>query len=234
VLYQNAMRGQFKRDNPGMTFGQLSKYTSHMYKNLSKRERTAWDQRSAEDKARYNAELANYQAPPGHDARGFRTVSEQPRLHYQMPVAVAAAPGAKRRSKKVPRDPNMPKRASGAYVFFTNFMRPKLNREFPGIKFVDLGKMLGQRWRALTPKQKKKYEDMAAEDKVRFQVEMARYQAEQQEQQQQQQEGGSESSEQEQEEEEEEQAPQQQEQYYDPTVGHHGYYQDPYAHHAQY
>ena len=28
LLYQNAMREQFKRDNPGMTFGQLSKYTS--------------------------------------------------------------------------------------------------------------------------------------------------------------------------------------------------------------
>lgn len=28
LLYQNAMRDQFRRDNPGMTFGQLSKYTS--------------------------------------------------------------------------------------------------------------------------------------------------------------------------------------------------------------
>jgi hypothetical protein len=30
LLYQNAMRDQFKNDNPGMTFGQLSKYTSHV------------------------------------------------------------------------------------------------------------------------------------------------------------------------------------------------------------
>ena len=30
LLYQNAMRFQFKADNPGMTFGQLSKYTSHV------------------------------------------------------------------------------------------------------------------------------------------------------------------------------------------------------------
>lgn len=28
LLYQNAMRDEFKRENPGMTFGQLSKYTS--------------------------------------------------------------------------------------------------------------------------------------------------------------------------------------------------------------
>jgi len=28
LLYQNAMRDTFKQQNPGMTFGQLSKYTS--------------------------------------------------------------------------------------------------------------------------------------------------------------------------------------------------------------
>ena len=31
LLYQNAMREQFKALNPGMTFGQLAKYTSAMY-----------------------------------------------------------------------------------------------------------------------------------------------------------------------------------------------------------
>ncbi len=30
LLYQNAMRDQFKSDNPGMTFGQLSSYTSYV------------------------------------------------------------------------------------------------------------------------------------------------------------------------------------------------------------
>lgn len=30
LLYQNAMRDQFKADNPGMSFGQLSSYTSYV------------------------------------------------------------------------------------------------------------------------------------------------------------------------------------------------------------
>lgn len=34
-----------------------------------------------------------------------------------------------------------------------------------------------ERWRALSPEEKKKYEDMAAEDKIRFQMEMQHYQA---------------------------------------------------------
>ena len=51
------MRDQFKADNPGMTFGQLSKYTSHMYKSLSAEERAEWDQRAQQDKARYDEQM---------------------------------------------------------------------------------------------------------------------------------------------------------------------------------
>lgn len=134
-----------------------------MYKNLSPEERATWEARAQQDKARYEAELAAYVPPPGHNARGILIEQHRPR----------------KRNKRNPRDPDAPKRASGAYVFFTNDMRPKVLQEFPGIKFVELGKVLGERWRALTPEEKKRYEDMAAEDKVRFQIEMQQYTAQQ-------------------------------------------------------
>jgi len=159
LLYQNAMREQFKRENPGMTFGQLAKYTSHMYKNLTPEERATWDARAAQDKARYNAEIAAYVPPPGHDARGNMIESHRP----------------KKRSKRSPKDPSAPKRASGAYVFFTNEQRPVVMKQFPGIKFVEMGRVLGERWRALGPVEKKRFEEMAAQDKERFQREMQHY-----------------------------------------------------------
>jgi hypothetical protein len=164
LLYQNAMREQFKGENPGMTFGQLAKYTSHMYKNLTPDEKATWESRAAQDKARYDTELSAYVPPPGHDARGVLLVD--PRLR-------------KRNRKRGPKDPLSPKRASGVYVLFTNDMRPKVLVDFPGIKFVELGKVLGERWRALTPEQKKRYEGMAAQDKVRFQLDMQQYTANQ-------------------------------------------------------
>lgn len=163
LLYQNAMRDQFKRENPGMTFGQLAKYTSHMYKNLTPEEKATWEARAQQDKSRFDEEIASYVPPPGHDSRGVLIEEHRP----------------KRRNKRGPRDPTAPKRASGAYVFFTNEMRPKVLQEFPGIKFVDLGKVMGERWRALTPDEKKHYEDLAAEDKIRFQMEMQQYAANQ-------------------------------------------------------
>jgi len=164
LLYQNAMRDQFKRENPGMTFGQLAKYTSHMYKNLTPEEKATWDARAAQDKARYDAQMANYIPPPGHDAKG-NLIDEHHRSNT----------GGSKRSKRNPKDKDAPKRARGSFVFFTFTMRPIVMKEFPDIKFVDMGTILGERWRALTPTEKKQFENMASEDKIRFNVEMARY-----------------------------------------------------------
>jgi hypothetical protein len=130
---------------------------------LTPEEKATWEARAEQDKIRYDAEIAAYVPPPGHDARGVLIEDYRPR----------------RKNKRATKDPHAPKRASGAYVFFTNDARPKVLQDCPGIKFVDLGKELGKRWRALPPEEKKKYEDMAAEDKVRFQMEMQQYTASQ-------------------------------------------------------
>merc|ERR1712038_1058919 len=168
LLYQNAMRDEFKRENPGMTFGQLSKYTSCMYKLLSPEEKATWVTRADQDKLRYEKELEEYTPPPGHDARGNLIEEHRPR----------------KRSKRPQKDPDAPKRASGAYVFFTNEMRPMVMKQFPGIKFVEMGRILGERWRALQPDEKSRYEKFAQEDKLRFQMEMQQYTANQAAQQQ--------------------------------------------------
>mmetsp|Transcript_6050 Transcript_6050/g.9250 ORF Transcript_6050/g.9250 Transcript_6050/m.9250 type:complete len:341 (+) Transcript_6050:441-1463(+) len=161
LLYQNAMRDQFRRENPGMTFGQLAKYTSAMYKCLTPEEKATWDGRASQDKARFDQEMAAYVPPHGHDAQG--NLIEDYRIPH-------------RKAKKA-KDPAAPKRARGSFVLFTFDMRPQIMKEFPGIKFVELGTMMGERWRALTPEQKKKYEDAAAEDKIRFNNEMQVYMA---------------------------------------------------------
>lgn len=160
LLYQNAMRDQFKAQNPGMTFGQLAKYTSHMYKNLTPEEKATWEARAVQDKMRFEHEMASYIPPPGYDAQG--NLIEEYRISKKV--------------KKV-KDPAAPKRARGSFVFFTNVERPKIMQEFPGIKFVEMGTVLGERWRALSPMEKKIYEDMAAKDKIRFNKEMEKYMA---------------------------------------------------------
>jgi len=160
LLYQNAMRDQFKGDNPGMTFGQLSKYTSHMYKSLTPEEKAQWEERAQRDKVRFEEEMKHYNPPNGFDAQGNL-------------LAEFAVP--RKNSKKNAKDPNMPKRARGSYLLFTKDERPKIQLEDPCLKFTDMGAVLGERWRNLSEEDRKKYDGLAEQDKLRFAHEMDIY-----------------------------------------------------------
>ncbi|KAH8732364.1 non-histone chromosomal protein 6 [Phaeosphaeriaceae sp. PMI808] len=85
--------------------------------------------------------------------------------------------GAKADGGKKKKDPNAPKRGLSAYMFFANEQREKVREDNPGIKFGEVGKLLGEKWKALSEKQRTPYEAKAATDKKRYEVEKAAYQA---------------------------------------------------------
>ena len=58
---------------------------------------------------------------------------------------------------------------------FVSHNRDKIIKEFPGIKFGEVGKKLGQRWQNLSEKGREMYKEMAEKDKERYQKEMENY-----------------------------------------------------------
>jgi hypothetical protein len=72
-------------------------------------------------------------------------------------------------------DPNAPKRGLSAYMFFANEQRDTVREENPGISFGQVGKVLGDKWKALSEKQREPYEKKAAADKKRYEEEKAKY-----------------------------------------------------------
>jgi hypothetical protein len=88
-----------------------------------------------------------------------------------------AAPKSKGDGGKKKKDPNAPKRGLSAYMFFANEQRDKVREDNPGIKFGEVGKVLGEKWKALNEKQRTPYEAKAAADKKRYEEEKAAYQA---------------------------------------------------------
>jgi hypothetical protein len=72
-------------------------------------------------------------------------------------------------------DPNAPKRGLSAYMFFANEQRDNVREENPGISFGQVGKVLGDKWKALSEKQREPYEKKAAADKKRYEEEKAKY-----------------------------------------------------------
>jgi len=49
------------------------------------------------------------------------------------------------------------KRALSGYMKFCNKMRPELLKANPGMEFAKVGKHLGEKWRALSEAEKKRY-----------------------------------------------------------------------------
>ncbi|KAG7101478.1 Non-histone chromosomal protein 6 like [Verticillium longisporum] len=83
-----------------------------------------------------------------------------------------------KKAKRAKKDPNAPKRGLSAYMFFANEQRENVREENPGISFGQVGKLLGERWKALNEKQRGPYEAKAVADKKRYEDEKAAYNAE--------------------------------------------------------
>lgn len=158
IIFQSAMRDKFKTENPDLSFGELAQYTSKKFKALEEKERALWEDRAKQDKERYRREMESYVPNQGYDHTG-KLISNK-------------TSGKKSSSAK---DPNHPKRARGSFVFFTFDERPKILAENPDTTFTELGNIMGKRWRELDAEARKKYEDLAKEDRARFLEEMKTY-----------------------------------------------------------
>jgi len=72
-------------------------------------------------------------------------------------VGDKAGAGGATGNRKKRKDPAAPKRASNAYMIFCKERRVTLKQERPELPFGQLGKTLGEMWRAMSVEEKKKY-----------------------------------------------------------------------------
>jgi hypothetical protein len=119
------------------------------YKALNEKEMKKWAKKAEADKARYQEEMKDY-------------------------VPVEEDGGKKKKAKK---DPNAPKRNMSSYFLYSIFARPQVKGDNPEASFGDIARLISQQFKKLNDKEKKKWEKKAAEDKVRYQEEMAEYNA---------------------------------------------------------
>mmetsp|Transcript_1536 Transcript_1536/g.4559 ORF Transcript_1536/g.4559 Transcript_1536/m.4559 type:complete len:165 (-) Transcript_1536:419-913(-) len=78
--------------------------------------------------------------------------------------------GAVDKPKKVKakKDPNAPKKPSGAYIWFCNDRRPAIKADHPEWGIGEIGKELGNIWKTLSDSDKKPFVKKAEEDKERY------------------------------------------------------------------
>lgn len=98
-----------------------------------------------------------------------------PKVKKEAPVKLTKSGKPKKERQK--KDKNAPKKALSAFMFFSNDKRAQVKEDNPGIAFGDVGKKIGELWKAITPEDKAPYDRQAASDKERAASEMAAYKA---------------------------------------------------------
>lgn len=108
-----------------------------------------WTKKAEQDKIRYQEEMKHY--VPTEEEGG--------------------------RKKKKKRDPNAPKRNMSAYFLYSMYARPQVKEDNPDASFGDIARIISEQFKTLPDKEKKKWDKKAADDKERYQREMADYNA---------------------------------------------------------
>ncbi|KRY92336.1 High mobility group protein 1.2 [Trichinella pseudospiralis] len=129
-------------------------YNLQTFNTMTQEEKHRFYELAAKDRVRYDAELEAY----GGDSLRKR-----------------------KRSKK---DPNAPKRAlyvvfvifgMSAFFFFSNSKRAEIQQAHPDWKVGQVAQELGRMWKAIDEDEKRKFEDMAAKDRTRYEEDMKNY-----------------------------------------------------------
>jgi hypothetical protein len=85
----------------------------------------------------------------------------------------AAPTDGKKRRTRTKKDPSAPKRGLSAYMFFSQEHRKLVQGEHPDASFGEIGKILGDKWKHMSERDKKPYVEKAEIDKKRYESEKA-------------------------------------------------------------
>jgi len=145
ACFVQVIREEHKKKHPEeqIVFSEFSKKCAEKWKTMTAKEKKRFEDMAATDKQRHDREMVAYNA------------------------AHAQVGGRKRKREK---DPNQPKRALSAFLYFCEEKRPAVRTAHPEYKMGDISKELSRQWEACGDKSR--YEARAAADKQRYEREM--------------------------------------------------------------
>nr|XP_046266885.1 high mobility group protein B1a [Scatophagus argus] len=75
------------------------------------------------------------------------------------------------------REPGKPRGKMSSYAYFVQTCREEHKKKHPdaSVNFAEFSKKCSERWRTMSPKEKSKFEDLAKQDKARYEREMMSY-----------------------------------------------------------
>jgi structure-specific recognition protein 1 len=163
-LFMATKRDGVKSANPGMSIGEISKNIGNLWKQLPDVEKKVFEEQYAVSKAKYDEEYKAYVQSDAYK----KFIAENP-------------PEARKKKKKAEKEaspyPPKPTKKS-SWLFFNNDKRKILQKEHPEARIGELTKMASALWKGISPEEKKKYDDMAGEEKRKYDIAIVKWREE--------------------------------------------------------
>ena len=159
IIFGKEVRDQIKEDEPDFDSKEIMREQGRRWAKLkdeNQEEIDRYNLLAKKDKIRYNKEMENYTPAVSDDEEEKEK-------------------GKKKRAKK---DPNAPKGAKNAYLYYCEANRSLLKEDNPDMTGKEIQKELAEQWKALKeedPEEAEIYTKMAKDDKERFVAENAEY-----------------------------------------------------------
>lgn len=152
ILFTQKIRPTIQEENPGAGPQEIMKLAGERWAALPENDRQPFVEEAGKLMEAYRAEIAAY------------------REQY---------PGAslKRKRKRRVQLPTPPKKARTAYVFFTQSNGAKLLNEDPSVDFAQRSSKSAALWQEMSDEEKVPYEELAKQDRERYEKEIAEFNA---------------------------------------------------------
>jgi upstream-binding transcription factor len=181
MYFSGHMRPGIRMKQPELKMPEVASALGKMWTALPETEKLPFRKLEEEDRARYQREMAAYVPPPSSSSSSSEEESssseeeKRRRKPKGRPGRRAKDVRPDRRGRKRVTDPAHPKHPIPAFLFYTSERRPKVVESNEGMDVRTIARTLGEQWRALSPEERKPYEEKAVAERERYQREMADY-----------------------------------------------------------
>eukprot|EP00009_Paramoeba_aestuarina_P009987 CAMPEP_0201541654 /NCGR_PEP_ID=MMETSP0161_2-20130828/71590_1 /ASSEMBLY_ACC=CAM_ASM_000251 /TAXON_ID=180227 /ORGANISM="Neoparamoeba aestuarina, Strain SoJaBio B1-5/56/2" /LENGTH=330 /DNA_ID=CAMNT_0047949203 /DNA_START=37 /DNA_END=1029 /DNA_ORIENTATION=- len=120
-LFTADARPQAKQEHPTYTFGELGKVLGDQWAKLPEPEKTEYKEKATKAMEKYKREISEWKAQYPQEAQKLNEDRKRKRD--------SKAEKKKKKSKKQKKDPNAPKRAMSAFMFYSRDHRARIQEE---------------------------------------------------------------------------------------------------------
>jgi hypothetical protein len=115
---------------------------------------------------------------PYDDSAAVTSTARIP-VEHQNPSNQPASPSGKKKRKKTPQGfrkaPQAPRRFKSPYILFSISRMEEYKREKGTTSVTAISRLVAEEWKALSPPDRKKWDQVATQDKARYNVEKSLY-----------------------------------------------------------